>query len=378
MAILNFAHREITAKIVYFGAPSAGSSTNVRTLHEIVPAREKTAIHSFGPEGEKERIWFFSYVPESGRLMRGFDLRWQVYAVPGGIVDNGHRREVLGGTDAVVFVADARRDRDQTNLDSLLDLERLLRDDGLDMAAIPMVIQVNHTDATDARPPESVVFDLNPYGFPVIDAVARDHKGVLEAHERVTAVTVTRIRESLSGKETSLPLVAVHEPRRETDEDIVARHLAGIQEANREEARSVEVAPDRWAEMQVAGEIEVSYQPADFAGTRPRQILAAIIEGDTVSLDLLMDKEGGTPRRLKVTLLNRPMSSPAGTRPTASSHTVTPGGSRTPGVLETVPDRIELSPIPPSNNDLPPLFYGVAGLASGVLIGLLIGVIYFL
>ena len=378
MAILNFAHREITAKIVYFGAPSAGSSTNVRMLHEILPAREKSELHAFGPDGERERIVFFGYVPEQARLMKGFGLRWQVYAVPGGVLDTGHRREVLSGTDAVVFVADARPDRDQSNLESLLDLERLLREDGVEMAAIPMVIQVNHTDASQSRDPEAVVFDLNPYGFPVIDAVARDQKGVIEAHEQVTAVTTARIRESLSGREATIPLVAVHAPHRETDEEIVLRHIESIGRANREEARQDEVAPHQWSGMLVAGEIEVPFQPADFAGTHPKQVLAALIEGDTIALDLLMDKEGGgTPRRLKVTLQNRPTASPALPR-AGTPRNATPVEARTPGVLETVPDRIDLIPFAPSRTDLPPLFYGVAGLGSGVLIGLLIGVIYFL
>src|SRR5690606_17221679 len=106
--------------------------------------------------------------------IKGFSLRFRVYAVPGGVTHAGHRREILRRTDAVVFIADARLDADQANLESLLDLEGLLREDGVEMAAIPMVIQVNRTDDPNARPAEQVVFDLNPYGFPVIEAVASD------------------------------------------------------------------------------------------------------------------------------------------------------------------------------------------------------------
>src|SRR5690606_38274564 len=120
------------------------------------------------------------------------------------------------------------------NLESLLDLEGLLREDGVEMAAIPMVIQVNHTDDPNARPAEQVVFDLNPYGFPVIEAVASDALGVLEAHEQVASVTIHRIQDNLAGRDTAITLTALYDPRRESDDEVVSRHLAAIERAVRE------------------------------------------------------------------------------------------------------------------------------------------------
>jgi len=377
MAILNFAHREITAKIVYFGAASAGSSTNVRTLYEILPVREKSELHQFSPRGSEDQTWYFDYVPASDRQIKGFSLRCQVYAVPGGITHAGHRREILRGTDAVVFVADARQNRDASNLDSLLDLEGLLREDGLEMAAIPMVIEVNHTDDPEARPASQVVYDLNPYGFPVVEAVARDSTGVLEAHEQVTTVTANRIRDNLTGKESAITLTAVHDGHREPSETIVERHLSSIERATRE--RVEEMAEDQgWAELQTAGEIEVPFQPADFAGTRPLQVLSAAISGEDIELDLIMEKTtGGTARRLRVTLANRPTASPPIAREHSDAPSETPIPDPSPSPLSTLPDRIELTP-EPAHHDFPPLWYGLVGVGIGVIIGLLIGVISFL
>ncbi len=374
MATLNFAHREITAKIVYFGAKSAGSSTNVRALHERVDARSKGELRQFGAPGDAEFVWFFDYVPSTERPIKGFSVRFRVYAVPGGVALASYRREVLRGTDAVVFVADARRDCDQTNLDSLLDLEGLLREDGIDMAAIPMAIQVNHTDATDARPAEEVVFDLNPYGFPVIEAVARDAKGVIEAHEQVAGMTLARIQDALAGRETPIALTALHEPRRDTDEEIVAGHLEAIERATRE--RVEELSEDQgWAELQTAGEIEVAFQPADFAGTRPLQVLSASIAGETIELDVIMEKTaGGTARRLKVTLANRPTAAPPIPREQPHTPTLTPPERASQAILEALPASISLE-APPSRHDFPPLWYGLVGVGIGVVIGLLIGVI---
>jgi signal recognition particle receptor subunit beta len=375
MATLNFAHREITAKIVYFGAPSAGSSTNVRTLYEILPVKEKGGLHQFGDE--KEKTWYFEYVPAGGKNIKGMSLRFHVYGMPGGIVRAEHRKEILRGTDAVVFVADARKEREANNIESLLDLEGLLKEDNLEMAQIPMVIQVNRTDDVYAREAERVVYELNPYGFPVIEAVARDSKGVLEAHEQVTTVTVNRIRENLAGKEATISLTAVHNADRESDQQIIAQHIHAIHQAQR--ARIQELAnKGAWADLPPAGEIELTYQPADFAGTRPLQVIGARIAGEEVKVDLIMEQEStGTPRRLQITLLNQPIESPTlGRVNTASS--VTPPERITPSPLDTLPDIIELSTPAPDKSDFPPLWYGVAGLASGVVIGLLIGVLSFL
>ncbi len=373
MAVLNFAHREITAKVVYFGAPSAGTSTNVRTLYDLLPVEERSQLHAFGPAEEDEQTSYFDYVPRSGEEVQGFTLRFRVYAIPGGLRHPAHRREILRGTDAVVFVADARTSRSAENLESLLDLEGLLQAEGLEMAEIPMVLQVNRTDDAKARPADDVVYDLNPYGFPVVEAVARDSKGVLEAHERVNGVTVARIRDNLAGRGTAISLTAVHQEDREQEEAIIARHLAATAAAERR-ARE-ETDPAEFDELQTAGEIEVPYQPADFANTRPRRVLKAEIKGDDIHLDLIMQQEkGGTPRRLQVVLQSQPMSSPT---LTAGRSSVTPVVEEPSGLLETLPDRIELRG-PATRSDFPPLWYGIAGLASGVVIGILTGVIFLL
>lgn len=365
MAIINFAHREITAKVVYYGPPGAGVNTNVKTLYDLAPVDERSRLHKFGPGNETERTWYFDYVPAGGGDVDGFSLRFRVYSIPGGLTHAAHRREVLKGTDAVVFVADARPGKDQINLDSLLDLERSLKQEGIEMAAIPMVLQVNHTDSTNARPADEVVFDLNPYGFPVVRAVARAAKGVLETHDKVTAVTTARIRENLSGNETAITLTAVHRNTRLRDEDIIARHLSAIEAEERAARLS---GGEGWDDVPVGGEIEVPYQPDDFAGTRPVQLLGAAIDGDEIHLDLVMERlSGGTPRRLHVHLANRPTDAP----PLPRVATLT---ASEPRVTDSLPEIVEIR-TPPPPSDFPPVWYGIAGLASGILIGLLIGVL---
>lgn len=380
MATLNFAHREITAKIVYFGAPSAGSSTNVRTLYELLNVAEKSPLHHFGPEDEEDDIWFFDYMPSGDPAIRGLNLRLRVYAVPGGLLHADHRSEILRGTDAVVYVADARRSRESRNLDSLLDLENLLQQDDLEMAMMPVVIQVNQTDSEDARPTDQVVFDLNPFGFPVVEAVAKHSKGVIEAHERICELTLERIRNTLSGKHSSITLTALHRGRRVRDEEIIAEHMEAIERARRARADK-DAELEAWDDLQAAGEIELPFQPADFQGTRPRRVLAAEIVGERVELDLIMGQDaGGSPRRLRVTLANRPVHTQGATLTgPASTSSVTPveGPHRTASLFDSLPDAIPFDPMPMRPAPYPVMFYAVNALmlTLGLLMGLLIMVI---
>jgi hypothetical protein len=375
MATLNFAHREIIAKVVYFGAPSAGSSTNLRKLYELLPTSEKGQLHRFGPPDEEDDIWYFECVPETERSVRDFRLRLRVYAIPGGMTEADYRREVLRGTDAVIFVADARKGREAKNLDCLLDLEALLKYDGIEMAALPMVIQVNHTDHETARPIEQVVFDLNPFGFPVVEAVARDQKGVLEAHKEVFDLTLERIRDTLTGKDSVIRLTAVHDAREPTEDDTIAAHRAAVDRLEHQRSRHDQAEVVAWQELHAAGEIALAFQPADFEGTTPRLLLGAEIVGEDIELDLIMEQDtGGSPRRLRVTLLNHPLYAPA-----TSATTSTPATPRRPdSIFDDFPDSFDLPPAPPPKNDFPPVYYGLTGLAMGVVIGLLIGVISFL
>ena len=94
-------------------------------------------------------------------------------------------------------------------MDHLLALETLLGQRGLELASLPMAIQVNHCDTPEARPADNVVYDLNPYGFPVIEAMASEPRGVLETHTEVVGALVARIRDNMAGNAAAVTMKAV-------------------------------------------------------------------------------------------------------------------------------------------------------------------------
>ncbi|MEQ1505140.1 MAG: hypothetical protein ABMB14_23095 [Myxococcota bacterium] len=313
MATINFATRELAAKIVYFGATSAGCNTNLERLHALIPGRSKSALHKFGPRESDERSMYFDYLSLDPAPIDGFAQVVRVYSLPGGIGLQAHRDEVMRAVDGIVFVADARGDRNAANVDALLGLETLLTALALDMSALPIVLQVNHTDSPEARPVADVVFDLNPFGFPAIPAIARQDHGVLETHGELLRGMTERIRNAVIGQTPGLRLTAIHDPVRRTDTDVIQAHVDTIQERAEITPQIDDVAVelpddvDDAAGLPAGPTIEVPFQPRELVGSHPVRILAAEIDADHVRVELLMERMGGAEsRRLTVLLANRP------------------------------------------------------------------------
>ncbi len=243
MAVINFARREIEAKVVYYGPAFSGKTTNVRVLHTLVPSPQRGDLHTLATA--EDRTLFFDYVPVQLGQIAGFAARFKLFTVPGQIVYHDTRRVVLQGADAVVFVADSAPDRADANLDSLVELEENLRNNGLDLSSIPLVIQLNKRDVAGARPVAAMVADLNPFGVPVVEAVAESGKGVLDTLRQVIDIAATRIRENLSGQQTAVKLTAIERAEAEDDRRIIKDHLdriRSVRPAEEERERQVRAA----------------------------------------------------------------------------------------------------------------------------------------
>lgn len=226
MALINFARKEVEAKIVYYGPAFSGKTTNVQVLHGLVPAQQRGELHSLSTA--EDRTLFFDYVPLQIGQIAGFTAKFKLFTVPGQVFYKETRRVVLQGADAVVFVADSNPDRADANIDSLVDLEENLRSHGLDLSSIPLVIQLNKRDAPNARSATEMGTDLNPFGVPLIEAVAFEGKGVAETLKAVTDIAAARIRDNLAGRQTAVQLTAIERPQAEDDRKVIREHLEKI------------------------------------------------------------------------------------------------------------------------------------------------------
>src|SRR3990172_5756206 len=177
MALVNYATREINAKVVYYGPGLSGKTTNIHHVFEKVKPRNKGKLISLSTQGD--RTLFFDFLPvELGRI-KGFKTRFHLYTVPGQVFYNSTRKLVLKGADGVVFVADSQKMMMNENIQSFENLKANLADMGIDAGGFPVVIQYNKRDLPNAAPVEEMEQYLNPQGLPYFEASALTGDGVL-------------------------------------------------------------------------------------------------------------------------------------------------------------------------------------------------------
>jgi len=194
--------RIVQLKIVYYGPAVCGKTTNLQMLHAAALARHRGELITVN--SLQERTILFDLLPLRGVGFHGFDLRFQLVAVPGQAPYGATRRLVMRGTDAVVFVANSASDRLAENVASLAEMKENLKANGLDAETIPTVFQYNKRDLPQVSTVDELSAVLNPRGEPVIEAVAVDGDGVIETLGTLMARTMA----DLSVKYRSLALDA--------------------------------------------------------------------------------------------------------------------------------------------------------------------------
>lgn len=192
MAFVNYSNREINAKIVYYGPGLSGKTTNLQHVYAKAPARNKGRLISLATE--TERTLFFDFLPMSLGTLRGFQVRFHLYTVPGQVFYEASRKIILKGVDGVAFVADSHPLRYDANAESFDGLHRNLADYGLSIARLPTVIQYNKRDLPDALPVADIDRALGNPGLPFFEAVAVTGVGVFETLKSITRGVLQNLR----------------------------------------------------------------------------------------------------------------------------------------------------------------------------------------
>jgi len=194
MVLFNYSTKELTAKVVYYGAGLCGKTTNLQWIHEKLPIKNKGKMLSLATE--TDRTLFFDFLPIEIGTIRGMRTRIQLYTVPGQVFYNATRRMVLKGADCVVFVCDSQEAVVEANLESFENMRENLRANEIDPDEVPIVLQYNKRDLPNALPIEILNERLNPRNFPFFEAVAIKGIGVEDTLKGVTKM----VFKSLSAK----------------------------------------------------------------------------------------------------------------------------------------------------------------------------------
>ncbi len=192
MPLINYAKREITYKLVYYGTGLGGKTTNLKYIHgQINPACRGDMIQL---ATETERTLFFDFMPIELEAVSGFRLRLAIYTVPGQAEYERSRKQILRGSDGIVFVADSSITRADANRKSLDGMYENLRFNNISLADMPWVLQYNKRDLADAMTVDRMQQELNPGGIPFFEAVALEGKGVFSTLKDITQRMINKSR----------------------------------------------------------------------------------------------------------------------------------------------------------------------------------------
>ncbi|MDW7712048.1 MAG: GTPase domain-containing protein [Deferrisomatales bacterium] len=193
MAMFNYAAREMTAKIVYYGPGLSGKTSSIQHIHGRVSPKSKGKLVSLATE--TDRTLFFDFFPVEFGQIGGFKVKFNFYTVPGQVFYNTTRKLVLKGADGVVFVADSQPGMMEQNLESLENLRSNLEAHGIDWETVPFVLQYNKRDLPGALPVEEMRARLNPRRVLEFETSATTGVGIMEAMKAVCKLVLEDVQQ---------------------------------------------------------------------------------------------------------------------------------------------------------------------------------------
>lgn len=201
MAIVNLKKREIECKIVYYGPGRCGKTTNLDYIFKAYKKQISGEMVSINTDGD--RTLFFDFLPMELGKLKGCDVRVHLYTVPGQVQYTSTRKLVLRGVDGLVFVADSLEVRREKNMLSLKDLHQNLKDYGLNILKVPLVLQYNKRDLAEEgiplMPMEQMEKELNrQLKVPSFPASAIKGDGVGKTLQACLKLTLLSLKKELS------------------------------------------------------------------------------------------------------------------------------------------------------------------------------------
>ncbi len=192
---INWALQEINLKIVFYGPGMSGKTTNLEFIHSKLDPSLAGELVSL--KTKEDRTIFFDFMQiEVGRI-KGKKPKFNLYTVPGQVYYASSRKVILNGVDGLVFVADSQPHRMEANIETLLDLENNLKQDGHSLDEFPWVIQYNKRDLPGVESVETLEKKLNFFDIPYFEAIAVRGEGVFNTLKSIINNVVQHVQSQL-------------------------------------------------------------------------------------------------------------------------------------------------------------------------------------
>jgi mutual gliding-motility protein MglA len=183
--------KRMVLKLVYYGPALSGKTTNLLRLHDLLAREGRGDLMVL--DTRDDRTIFFDLLPFFLEAPSGLKIKVKVYTVPGQVIHDATRKAVLQRADGVAFIADSQLSESANNFGSFDNLEKNLSLVGLDIDAIPLVIQFNKRDLPEIIPEEDIKRLWNPTGIALFMASALDGWGVTETFKGLVGRTYDRL-----------------------------------------------------------------------------------------------------------------------------------------------------------------------------------------
>jgi len=200
LAFINLKDKVIQAKIVYYGPGRCGKTTNLEYIYDKCRLQVNSEMVTVKTQGD--RTLFFDFFPFDMGKISGYDVKIQLYTVPGQVKYNSTRRLVLKGVDGVVFVADSSAERRNKNIISIRNLEENLTLYNKNIRDIPLVIQYNKRDlakqGVEILDVETLENDINSeLKAPSFEASAVEGHNVVLTLKKIIYYTMSSLEKQL-------------------------------------------------------------------------------------------------------------------------------------------------------------------------------------
>ncbi len=200
MAFINVKRKEVQVKIVYYGPGRGGKTTNLEYIYNKFNDRIQTEMVAIKTHGD--RTLFFDFMPFDMGQIKGYDVKIQLYTVPGQVKYDATRRLVLRGVDGIVFVADSLAVRREKNIHSLKNLQDNLATYSKSIHKIPLVMQYNKRDLSKQGIPvlsqDTLEKDLNSrLKAPSFLASALEGKNVAATMKKIIVMVMVSLQKEL-------------------------------------------------------------------------------------------------------------------------------------------------------------------------------------
>ncbi|MGI9548770.1 MAG: gliding-motility protein MglA [Bdellovibrionales bacterium] len=185
MPIINNNAKEIHCKIIYYGPLGSGKNSCLQFIKNH-SSKDKVRSFSLPLDMPLEAL-----VIDIGRIL-GLKTSFHIYSIPQLTLEE--KKLLVRGVDGIVFVANSATDFAQKNLQSLQELDGILKEQEVNIFKIPMVFQYHKRDLDAPLSIQDLRTSLNKYNCKDFESSIKQEQNILEPLKHLFKSVITSLK----------------------------------------------------------------------------------------------------------------------------------------------------------------------------------------